>query len=61
MGLVDEIRNARDSWARRLEEQRAGREEYDHEYEKRNGRRIEERIKRNRSMVGKFPPPKRGS
>ncbi len=56
MGLVDEIRNRRDSWSRRLEEQRVSQEPYDHEFEKRNARRIEEEIKKNQEMVGKFPP-----
>lgn len=55
MGLVDEIRDRRDSWSRRLEEQRASQEPYDHEFERRNARRIEEEIKRNREMVGEFP------
>lgn len=55
MGLVDEIRDRRDSWSRRLEEQRVSQETYDHEFEKRNARRIEEEIRRNREMVGKFP------
>lgn len=55
MGLVDEIRNRRDSWSRRLEEQRVFQEPYDHEFEKRNSQRIEEEIKRNREKVGKFP------
>lgn len=61
MGLIDEIRDARDSWARRLEEQRATREEYDHEYEKRNERKTARRIEKNRSMVGRFPPSERNS
>ena len=55
MGLVDDIRNRRDSWGRRLEEQRVSQEPYDHEFEKRNVRKIEEEIKKNREMVGKFP------
>lgn len=55
MGLVDEIRDRRDSWSRRLEEQRVSREPYDHEFEKRNARSIEEEIRKNREMVGKFP------
>ena len=55
MGLVDEIRNRRDSWGRRLEEQRASQEPYDHEFEKRNARKIEEEIRKNREMVGKLP------
>ncbi|MXW44268.1 MAG: hypothetical protein F4X32_01750 [Candidatus Dadabacteria bacterium] len=55
MGLVDEIRNRRDSWNSRLEEQRASQEPYDHEFEKGNARRIEEEIRKNREMVGKFP------
>ncbi len=55
MGLVDEIRNRRDSWNRRLEEQRVSQKPYDHEFEKRNADRIEEEIKKNREMVGKFP------
>ena len=61
MGLVDEIRNRRDSWSRRLEEQRVSQEPYDHEFEKRNTRRIEEEIKKNRKMVGKFPPVEKPS
>lgn len=61
MGLVDEIRNRRDSWSRRLEEQRVSQEPYDHEFEKRNARRIEEEIKKNRAMVGKFPPVEKPS
>lgn len=59
MGLVDEIRDRRDSWSRRLEEQRVSREPYDHEFEKRNARRIEEQIRRNREMVGKLPLPEK--
>ena len=54
MGLVDDIRNRRDSWSRRLEEQRVSQEPYDHEFEKQNARKIEEEIKKNREMVGKF-------
>ena len=61
MGLVDEIRNRRDSWNRRLEEQRVSQEPYDHELEKRNAQRIEEEIKKNREMVGKFPPAEKPS
>ena len=57
MGLVDEIRNRRDSWSRRLEEQRISQEPYDYEFEKRNANRIEEEIKKNREKVGKFPTP----
>lgn len=38
-----------------MEEQRAFEEPYDHEFEKGNARRIEEEIKKNREMVGKFP------
>ncbi|MCY4378336.1 MAG: hypothetical protein OXC39_00720 [Candidatus Dadabacteria bacterium] len=55
MGLVDEIRNRRDSWSRRLEEQRVSQEPYDYEFEKRNADTIEEEIKKNREKVGKFP------
>ena len=54
MGLVDEIRDRRDSWGRRLEEQRVSQEPYNHEFEKQNAARIEQEIKRNREMVGKF-------
>ena len=61
MGLVDEIRNGRDSWTRRLEEQRAREEDYDHESEERNAVRIAEEIEKNRSMVGKFPRKKEAS
>ncbi len=56
MGLVDEIRNRRDSWSQRLEEQRVSQKPYDHEFEKRNAKKIEKEIKKNRDMVGKFPP-----
>lgn len=56
MGLVDETRDRRDSWGRRLEEQRVSQEPYDYEFEKRNARRIEEEIKKNQKMVGQFPP-----
>lgn len=55
MGLVDEIRNRRDSWSRRLEEQRVSQEPYDYEFENRNADTIEEEIKKNREKVGKFP------
>ncbi|MCY3985678.1 MAG: hypothetical protein OXF23_01345 [Candidatus Dadabacteria bacterium] len=58
MGLVNEIRDRRDSWSRRLEEQRVSREPYNHKFEKQNARRIEEEIKRNQEMVGKFRPAK---
>ena len=61
MGLVDEIRNGRDSWTRRLEEQRAREEDYDHESEERNAVRIAEEIEKNRSMVGRFPRKKEDS
>ena len=61
MGLVDEIRNGRDSWTRRLEEQRAREEDYDHESEERNAVRIAEEIEKNRSMVGRFPREKEDS
>ena len=61
MGLVDEIRNRRDSWTRRLEEQRACEEDYDHESEERNAVRIAEEIEKNRSMVGRFPRKKEDS
>ncbi len=56
MGLVDEIRNRRDSWIRRFEEHRVAEESYDHEFERQNARKIEEEIKRNREMVGNFDP-----
>ena len=61
MGLIDEIRDRRDSWTRRLEEQRACEEEYDHEREKRNAAGIAGEIEKNRSMVGKFPRKKEDS
>lgn len=61
MGLVDEVRNRRDSWTRRLEEQRSREEEYDREREERNAARIAEEIEKNRSMVGKFPRKKEDS
>ena len=55
MGLVDEIRNRRDSWSRRLEEQRASQEPYDHEFEKRNVDRIEEGNKKEPGDGRKIP------
>ena len=61
MGLVDEVRNRRDSWTRRLEEQRSREEEYDHEREERNAARIAEEIEKTRSLVGKFPRKKENS
>lgn len=61
MGLVDEVRNRRDSWTRRLEEQRSREEEYDHEREERNAARIAEEIEKTRSLVGKFPRKKEDS
>ncbi len=61
MGLVDEIRNRRDSWMRRFEEQRVFTEPYDHEFEKENAEKIEERIKKNREMVGNFPIKEKSS
>ena len=41
MGLIDKVRDSRDSWLVRFEEHRME-EEYDHEYEKLNAEKIEE-------------------
>ena len=54
MGLIDDVRKRRDSWTSRFEEHR-DEEEYDHEYEKNNAKKINEEIKRNREKVGVFP------
>ena len=54
MGLIDKVRDSRDSWLVRFEEHRTE-EEYDHEYEKANAEKIEEQIRKNCEMVGVFP------
>lgn len=54
MGLIDKVRDSRDSWLVRFEEHRIE-EEYDHEYEKLNEAKIEEQIKKNCEMFGVFP------
>ena len=54
MGLIDKVRESRDSWLVRFEEHRIE-EEYDHEYEKANAEKIEEQIRKNCEMVGVFP------
>ncbi len=54
MGLIDKIRDSRDSWLVRFEEHRIE-EEYDHEYEKLNAEKIEQQIKKNCTMFGVFP------
>ncbi len=61
MGLIDEIRNRRDSWMSRFEEQRVFTEPYDHEFEKANTEKIEDQIKRNCKMVGNFPRREKSS
>ncbi|MGI9535152.1 MAG: hypothetical protein ACR2NW_09390 [Thermodesulfobacteriota bacterium] len=53
MGLIDNIRKSRDSWTKRFEEHR-DEEEFDHENEKSNSKKIEEEIQRNREKVGVF-------
>jgi hypothetical protein len=54
MGLIDKVRDSRDSWLVRFEEHRIE-EEYDHEYENLNAAKIEEQIKKNCEMFGVFP------
>ena len=54
MGLIDKVRDSRDSWLVRFEEHRLE-EEYDHEYEKQNAEKIEEQIKKNCENFGVFP------
>ena len=54
MGLIDKVRESRDSWLVRFEEHRIE-EEYDHEYEKANAEKIDEQIRKNCEMVGVFP------
>lgn len=54
MGLIDKVRESRDSWLVRFEEHRME-EEYDHEYERANAEKIEEQIRKNCEMVGVFP------
>ncbi|MGH7884091.1 MAG: hypothetical protein ACRENO_00190 [Thermodesulfobacteriota bacterium] len=56
MGLIDNLRDERDSWNKRYEEHRAEKEDYDHMFHKQNVSKIEEDIKRNREKVGKFFP-----
>ena len=54
MGLIDRIRNERDSWTARFEEQRR-----DVDDENADGVEIEdEEIMKNRKMVGIFTPEK---
>lgn len=54
MGLIDKVRDGRDSWLVRFEEHRIE-EEYDHEYHKLNAEKIEEQIKKNCESFGVFP------
>jgi hypothetical protein len=54
MGLIDDIRNKRDSWTARLEEHRKDPEEDD--VRNSNGAdKIDELILKNRSKVGNYP------
>ena len=54
MGLIDEVRDRKDSWNTRYEEHRTEKEEYDHKFEKQNQQKIEEQIKENCEKVGNF-------
>ncbi len=56
MGLLDEVRDSKDSWNVRYEEHRAEKEDYDHKFEEQNRAKIEEQIKKNCDKVGKFAP-----
>ncbi len=52
MGLVDKVRDQRDSWIKRFEEQR---QEYtDGEFDNLSDEEQDEIIKQNREKVGKF-------
>ena len=52
MGLVDKVRDQRDSWTRRFEEQRQ--EGSDSELDNLSEEKQEEIIRQNREKVGKF-------
>lgn len=56
MGLIDNLRDEKDSWKKRYEEHRSEKEEYDYKYEKQNALKIEAEIKKNCEKVGKFYP-----
>ena len=55
MGLIDDVRKRRDSWAKRYEEHRIE-EEYDFEYHSRNAQKLEKEIEENKKKVGVFSP-----
>ena len=52
MGLVDKVRDQRDSWIKRFEEQRQV--DTDSEYDNLSDEEQDEIIKQNREKVGKF-------
>lgn len=52
MGLVDKVRDQRDSWIKRLEEQRQV--DTDSEFDNLSDEEQDEIIKQNREKVGKF-------
>lgn len=52
MGLVDKVRDQRDSWIKRFEEQRQ--EDTDGEFDNLSDEEQDEIIKQNREKVGKF-------
>ena len=52
MGLVDKVRDQRDSWTRRFEEQRQ--EDADSEFNNLSDEEQEKVIQQNREKVGKF-------
>jgi len=52
MGLVDKVRDQRDSWTRRFEEQRQ--ENSESEFDNLSEEKQEEIIRQNREKVGKF-------
>jgi hypothetical protein len=52
MGLIDKVRNQRDSWIKRFEEQRQ--EDSDDEFDNLSEEEQEEIIRQNREKVGKF-------
>lgn len=56
MGLIDDVRDRKDSWSKRYEEHRSEKEEYDHRSEEQNEKSITEKIRENCKNVGNFKP-----
>lgn len=56
MGLIDDVRDRKDSWSKRYEEHRTEKEDYDHRFEEQNEEKIMDEIRKNCEKVGKFLP-----